>query len=956
MKKIVLIALLIAGVLTIYGGEIDDFRFALGLYSDQNYSLARTELQQFLNRYPDSTLHNNARFLLASILLQQQQYREAEEHFRILYSTTTDPVIRPDIYLGLAQCYFFTGQTTESHSLLTRFLREFRQHRSVWKAYFFLGRVEQQRGNYRVALNNLNNAAALSNDWQIRVARVEALIALDETEEVTALLEGYIAEGVRNEHLYQMIVLFLNDLLRRGEYETVLSFAYDYIPVNSHYYDDYLLVLGEAKYELGQYNSALERLNLLSRERERGKYLQALCYMNLGENDTAERLFTDLSRNAVNVEIRTNSFFFLASMRGRDDIQAANNMLEQFIRENPGHPFIGAAHYQIALNHFRENRFTQALTGFNNALTIGIREEFEERARYLRGESHFQLRNHNEALESFRGYLDRYPTGSFADEALFKLGLHYYERDDFPNALVQFSRISTEFPASERVSMALFYQGEIFAQGKQYDIALSKYQEALPGFEDKGLVWIRKAQVNFLQGNYDSSLANLTNVPDRADLLFEKHIITGNVHFARRNYLQALRSFDAATRQSTTDAQWEDAILRQARTLYQLREYREATALYRRLHERAPNEQYLLMAAAAAFTAEDYRTAIEHYQKFVNDYPYSRDYHQARQHIADSYYNLRDYETAARRYQDLIRPDMERRILLNSLNGLEWSSLQSERVDFVSMINEVIRPDSPTSFTLMLYDRKLHYYFSQRSWNEVINSVRFLTQLSPENENLYNYRRMAAIAHTNLNQFNDAERIFSDLTRERRDPQVLYAWARLDLARGERQSALTRMKEATQLTNESQIWLDMLTLSAELNDPQFRQGYDRYLAFARGAEREQAMLLLVRWNLQNNRYDEASRTITTLLESSYEPVRARAQYYRGLHLFKTGEVNAAIPELLRVRYLFPRIEDVRLDAEMLAIEAYMQINDRENARKLLDAIQSSLTPEQRTNLRRLVEG
>jgi TolA-binding protein len=954
-KKLPFIFLLLAATL-IYSGEIDDFRFALGLYSDQNYSLAKTELRSFIKQYPDSEMLDNVRFLLANINLNEKNYSESLPLFEQLFNSETDPVIRPEVYLGLAQCYFFTNRPDRAYEIFTRYLREFKQHKNAWKAFYFLGRIEFQRGNFPVSLNNLNNAERLSADWLIRVAKTETLLALERAEEVKLIIDNYIAAETKEENLYRMIVLYLNYLLKSHNFQPILSYAYHYIPSSSQYYDDYLLILSEAKYETGNYEKALSTLQLIENERERAEYLKALCYLELGHLDRAEPLFSKLSKDALNIEIKSNSYFYLAGLKGRNDIDAANKMLEQFIRENPEHSFTGAAFYQLALNHFLTDRFSDALAGFANALNKGISNEFTEKARFLTAESYFQLQQRQEAMKWYKEYLTDYPQGSFIDEALFKTGLYHYERADYPNALVQFERLITEFPGSSRLSMAYFYQGEIFTENQQYDIAISKYQAALPAFEDQGLLRMRLAQINFLQGDYDQALLELSNVPDTPEFLFEKHIITGNVHFAKRSYLQALRNFDEAAKRSTNDRQWEDSILRQARTLYQLKEYREATKLYNSLYERTPDKQYLLMAATAAFTNEDYRTAISFYERYVEDYPEERNLNQIRLHIADSYYNLKDYVMAALKYRELIIPDMTHSILVNSLNGLEWSALQSDDVDFIQLLNESITPESPNDFLVMLYGRKISYYYSQEEWNEVINNVRFIQQLSPSEPQLFEYRRMMAISHTRLNQYYDAERIFSSLHSEKSDPAVLYAWAKLELAREDRAAALAKMQQAVQLTNDSQIWLEFLTLSVTLNDQNFLRNYERYLQFARNVEKEQAMLLLVRWNLRKENYDSALRTIETLLQSSYEPIKAKAQYYKGVHLYQTGNPSAAIPELLRVRYLYPRIEDVRLEAELLAIQAYIETNDKENARKLYDAIRNSLSPAQREEINALLEG
>lgn len=956
MKKIVITALLILVLSVVHSSEIDDFRFALGLYRDQNYSLAKTELIKFITSYPESSFIDNARFLLANIYLNDEEYFEALRLFEQLNASGSDPSIRPELYLGLAQCYFFTDNTDKAFNAISHFLKEFRQHRLAWKAYYLLGRLERRRGNLSASLQNLNNAEKLSPGWQILVAKVETLLALNKDIEVATIIDNYLQEQTRNEYVYQVIVLYLNHLLKNKDYQTIIDYAYDYIPSSSQFYDDYLLVLSEAKYEKGDYDKALDRIHLMSKEIERGEYLAALCYMELGDTVQAKRVFRDLSNRAVNQEIKSNSFFYLAGLLGREDLTIANNMLHQFITDNPDHPFTGAAYYQIALNHFRRNDFSDAIARFKDAIEKGIKPEFTERAHFLTAESYFQLQHNLEAMEWFNEYLQKHPDGMFVDEALFKTGLYHFEREDFPRALVQFERVINEFQESPRVSMALFYQGEIFSQSNQYDIALNKYQAAIPGFDEQGLLHLRIAQVYFLQGKYDEALTNLSSVPDTPGFLYEKNIITGNIHYAKRNYLEALRRFDTATRHSTDDKQWEDSLLRQARTLYQLKEYREAVNLYNRLYERTPNEQYLIMAATTAFTAENYSNAINFYQQYIDNYPEGRDYQQVRLHIADSYYNLKEFETAALKYQELIRPEMDRSILINSLNGLEWSALQSEDVEFVELLNRAVTSDSPPDFLALIYERKINFYYTQSQWREVINTVRLLEQVAPSEPKLFDYRRMMAIAHTRLNQIYDAERLFNRLDQEKADPQVLYAWARLELIKQDSTAALGKMKRAADLTNESRYWLDMLTLSLALRDDDFMRYYERYLRFAAEADKERAMLLNVKWNLQNKRYDNALRTIDLLLQSNFEPIKAKAQYYKGVHLYKTGNIAAAIPELLRVRYLYPRIEDVRLDAEILAIQAYLEINDRDNAHKLYDAIRNSLSPEQREKLRSLLEG
>ncbi|MDP0919161.1 hypothetical protein Q6272_29350, partial [Klebsiella pneumoniae] len=88
-----------------------------------------------------------------------------------------------------------------------------------WKAHYFLGRIEYQKGNFQQSLDNLEQAGKLSSEWQIRVARAETLLAMDNPEPVASTINEEIVELTKNEYLYQMIILYLNYLLKQQDYE-----------------------------------------------------------------------------------------------------------------------------------------------------------------------------------------------------------------------------------------------------------------------------------------------------------------------------------------------------------------------------------------------------------------------------------------------------------------------------------------------------------------------------------------------------------------------------------------------------------------------------------------------------------------------------------------------------------------------------------------------------------------
>ncbi len=930
---------------------VDDFRFIVGLYSDQNFQMAKSELQKFIANYEQSHFITNAKLLLANIYLNDKEYPKAMDLFLELNKNTVNPILQAEIQLGLAQSYYFTKQYSNSQRLFDNFTRDFKTHKFIWKAHYFLSRIAMLNQNYQEALKQIKLAEKNSKDYEIMISKLEVLHKLNHTEEAAVIIDSYVQNDVKNEFVSQMIVMHLNHLFSKKQFNTIVLTAYDYIDNKSQYYEDYLQILSEAKYEIGLYEDALKRLAHITKRNNRVDYITALCNMNSGKTAVAEKTLLKLSKEAESEEIKTNSFFFLANLKGRTDIEAANNMLITFIRENPRHQFIRAAYYQLGFNLFQQNRFGETIENLKPVISGGLNDEMGEKSLYITAESYFQLKHSEEAFNRFNSYLEYFPKGEFADEALFKTALHLFEKNDYPNSLVKFDTIIREFPNSNRFSMALFYQGEIFTASNQYDIAFDKYESALDKFQEKGLIWLRIAQINWQRKKYDEAIKNLNNVPDSKEFLYEKMTIKGNIQYAKRDYMNSLKSYETAEKNASTNLEKEDSLVRQARALYQMKEYREATATYRKVIELNPKKEYLLMAATSAFTGEDYNSAVSFYNRIVKDYPNDRDIPQIKLHIADSYYNKKDYVSAANHYRDLLLPEVTKDLLTNSLNGLEWSARQADNIDFVTMVNRALKPDSPVDFIVAIYERVIRHYFENQKWTEVVDNTKYVLQIAPNHAQIRSLRKLMAVSLTNLKKFNDAESAFEALHKEKAEPILLVDWAELCLAQQDSLRALTKIKEATKLSNEGKIWLNMLQLSQSINDPDFYREYEKFNTFAKSIEKEQAQLTLIRWLLSKNRLDEAQTYIETLLKSSFEPIKARSQYFKGVHLYKAKNIEGAIPELLRVRYLYPRMEDVRIDAEILAIHGYIAINDRENALKLYDAINNSLTPEQNKSLR-----
>ncbi|MDY6915913.1 MAG: hypothetical protein SVM86_06330, partial [Candidatus Cloacimonadota bacterium] len=104
--------------------------------------------------------------------------------------------------------------------------------------------------------------------------------------------------------------------------------------------------------------------------------------------------------------------------------------------------------------------------------------------------------------------------------------------------------------------------------------------------------------------------------------------------------------------------------------------------------------------------------------------------------------------------------------------------------------------------------------------------------------------------------------------------------------------------------------------------------------------KQKAKIIRARWEISQDK--PLKTNLEELIKSENKEVRAHAQYLKGFSLYKQKKYQDAVPELLRVRYLFPEMKQVRIDAEILACRAYIELGNMKDARQTYEMIENDL--------------
>jgi TolA-binding protein len=952
MKILFLLFIILLVFAGLVADQSSDLKFIIGLYQDNNFRLAKTELLKFKDNYPESNYTSDVNFLLANIYLRARQYETAEKLYQELYNDPTVDINRPDILLGLAQTKYFQQDLNSAALLFNTFISEYTSNEQYWNALYFLGRIAVEQGEYNSGSYYYLQALENNKDPLIRVAQLELYLKTGNYSEARSIMEMLLRENPGNTLTDQALIIIHNYNLKTGNFEEILLLGYNSINLESPYYDDYKLILGITRYELGNYQLALN--DLAGLRSVRADYYKALCYVELNETVKAVELFKETS-NAENIEISSNSFFYLARLSA--DPERAITMLTEFINTYPGHIFQAAAYYQLGFNYFQNGNFSEAKKNLTRALELEIDADSYQKAVYLIAEADHQLNNTQQAYNGYNKYLELYPQGEFADEALFKLGLHLFEKSNYPEAFIKFEQLIEDYPQSAKAGMSSFYIGEMFFDLKKYFDAERHFIKAGKGEVDLGLVDLRLAQIKFFLKEYDKVESNLQNVPDSERYLFDKLILRGNLNFTRKQYGKALEAYDEALEYVPSRLAEERVMNRKAWTLYQMKDYSKAAEIYRTLSaDSEKSSEYLLKAASSAFSAQNYSTSAELYKEFIKNYPQSENLTEARIGLANSYYNNGDFVNAALYYRELISPNVDREIMQNSLNGLRWSCEQEESIEYFGIINDILLQYEDVEFRTILLKDKIKYLNNKGLWSEILqafnqfdNSIQ--DKISTDHIQIY---RAGALAK--LNRLEEAEKVFAQIQPEYLDADVYEAWANLKLEKKDEPGAIEMLRNASFKSRDYDIWLLLLELEQKNRHQMFLNDYNKFLEFAGLQEQEEAKVIWVKWKFADSQFDGLNQVISDLAGSKYVTTKANAQLLKGRLLYENGDFETAIPELLRVRYLYPEIGKVRIEAEYYACLSYIKANRKNEAEQLYDLIKAELTAEMKSEIDAQLKG
>ena len=477
-------------------------RFYLGYlaYAEKDYPLA---MQYFRDVDTSREPGNAAPYYEAQISFIQQDYTRALELSRKLIADGSVPQFTPECNRIAGESLYNLGNEEESLPYLWKYcaeasapepsafyilgMDEFRRgdYDAAIKllqqsanstsamgqsAYLFLGQAYLKRGDNNSALMAFENAYRMDFNREVRetafynyaVARMDG--GRTPFGNSVALLENFLKEYPDSRYSADVQRYIVNGYMSDNDYENALE-ALDRMPNPSPELQKtkqrVLLVLGSREYTSGKISQAINHLTQAKNMTSGDPSLSRQCDLWLGD-----------------------CYF----SRGSYDEAAA--CYKNFIASTPKSDFgnRALAYYDLGYTRFDQERYSDALTNFRDAISLlkadntGLPANLLSDSYNRMADCNYYLSDFNTAAENYAKSYELNP--SAGDYALYQLAIMKGLRKDYSGKIGDIDMLISHFPSSGLIPSALLEKAESQSAIGATDKAIATYRKLVEQYSN----------------------------------------------------------------------------------------------------------------------------------------------------------------------------------------------------------------------------------------------------------------------------------------------------------------------------------------------------------------------------------------------------------------------------------------------------------------------------------------
>jgi TolA-binding protein len=430
--------------------------------------------------------------LLAKAILMSETSRinEAGKIYDQIISSTQDPLVLVQAYLGKAEAFYNAAEYTRAIETYKEALRKTdlssmpgevadKLHNSLAWAYL-------KHGDFKEAIREFQQIVKGTGD---KIFKVSALCQIGDT---------YQDSG--------------NYSKAQETYESILKDYPDSI------YGDYV------QYQLG------------------------LTLLKSSKYDSAILSFLALKKNYPNSKLTDDASYALGlAYFQKQDYNSSREIFSKFDQEFRDSGLKSEAAYLLGSSLFNLGRYSEAIEVFKNIVRLyGQDRELSQKAEFEIADCFYQMGNESEAMTRFKALRAKYPDSELTAETVWWLGQYYYRHNDLGLARRYFLSLINDFPSSNLAPDAYYALGLSYEEEGRHDEALENFRRVLELRKSDlaGQAALAIADILANQDNSEAALKGYNDIikgyPNLSGLIYPK---IADLYFKNGDFNRAIENY-----------------------------------------------------------------------------------------------------------------------------------------------------------------------------------------------------------------------------------------------------------------------------------------------------------------------------------------------------------------------------------------------------------------------------
>ncbi len=514
----------------------------------------------------------------------------------------------------------------------------------------FSGLISAQKSTiYTYDLKNFDRALSLYNDNQYKSAQLmfEKVQDKEVSEEVKSDCAYYIANCAIRANEPNADALMERFV---AEYPTSTKKNQAYVEV-AHFY-----------FNQGNYPKALQWFDRVDEgymsqsDLERFNFQKGYSYFNAKRKKEAT---TYLTKVVNSKEFGSQAKYYLGFMAYEgDDYKEATKYFDAVSGEEKYKEKL--SYYQADMN-FKLGNFDKAIELGTKAMAKSNAIEKSELSKII-GESYFNLKQYDKAIPNLVNY--RGKKGKWNNTDYYQLGYAYYQQKDYENAISQFNKIidGNDFVAQN----AYYHLGQSYLNSDKKPQALNAFKNASEMSFDAAIQ--EDASLNYAKISYDIGnsyqpvpvvlLDFLNKYPNNANKSEVEKLLIDS-YISSKNYTEALTLLEK-NKSPENRLAYQKVLFYRGLELYAEGTYEEALNMFKKSISENKSPEFTARAtywkAESEYTTNNFKEALLSYKQFAG-MASGKTVSEAKNinyQIAYSYFKLKEYDSAAKSFQDQI--------------------------------------------------------------------------------------------------------------------------------------------------------------------------------------------------------------------------------------------------------------------------------------------------------------